>query len=163
MQAIETKLLDVLNATSACSLDITSGSRFFAKYDANKNIREILVLVDIYDIWAHVFHHDDYWYTTLVIFPIALDAKDTEELFENFWSRIALSNKDLNSMFWFPANDSHNSYNAIYENNSVNAAIQALIHIINNYQKWHNGIDVGECEHYFQLKKLYQESVPCFL
>ncbi|WP_218460147.1 hypothetical protein [Rickettsia sp. TH2014] len=155
MQAIETKLLDVLNATSACSLGITSGSRLFAKYGANRKITEILVLVDIYDIWGHVFHYDGYWYTTLVIFPIAIDAHDINDLFKNFWSRIELANKDPNSMFWFPANDSNTSYKALYRNDSFNGAIKALIHIFHNYEKWHNGLDAGECSNYCQVKEIY--------
>lgn len=157
MQDIETKLLDELNKNPACFLGMINGQRIFVRYDSKTDVKEILILIDSYDIWAHVFNYDGYWYTTLVIFPVALNARDINDLFKNFWSRMKLANKDVNSLFWFPANDSHGLYQAIYANNSFDRAIRDLISIINNYQAWHNGVDQGDCNNYFQIKQIYED------
>lgn len=135
MLDIETKLLDELNKNPACFLGITNGQRIFIRYDSDTNVKEILILIDAYDIWAHLFNYDGYWYTTLVIFSVALNAKNVNDLFENFWYRMELANKDVNSIFWFPANDSNCSYQAIYKKNNFSDAVKDLIFIINNYEK----------------------------
>lgn len=163
MQDIEAKLLDELNKNSACFLGITNGSRLFARYDSDKNIKEILVLIDSYDIWAHVFYYDGYWYTTLVIFSASLNAKDIDDLFKNFWFRMDLANKDVNSIFWFPADDSHDSYQAIYKNTSFSDAVKDLIFIISNYEEWHNDLDTGECNNYWQVKQIYADATSSFV
>lgn len=157
MQDIETQLLNALNKNPACFLGMNNGQRVFVRYDSSSDVKEILILIDSYDIWAHVFHYDSYWYTTLVIFPIALNARDINDLFKNFWSRMKLANKDVNFLFWFPANDSHDSYQASYQNDSFDAAIRDLMNIINHYQAWHNGLDQGACNHDFQIKQIYED------